>query len=633
MNETIIQSLCVWESRTVNGFTTSTAEPTPEFWSAWRKNKDAMRALGVKPRPMNGGGWSVQWDRPAPKAPVAPPQVPVQVSPQVAAHGMTQPLFAQLVAQERAHVSKLSFVEEPLDTVPTPVAAAPVKTDRVWSAEQEAIFDWFKSTPGALVVRARAGTGKTTTIKTAFTHAPEERMLYAVFNKKNQLEAQRAITDARVEIKTLHSVGLMFIKQVWENCKPLNTLDNERVTAVVGAQSPREVQTQVTRLVRFAKNVFVGVPELSAMMELAMDRDIECPAFEDELNGGYTRQVLSSLAIRTLILSLERDAENRISFDDMVWLPVAKGWVRAWYDLVCVDEAQDMNLPQLIMAKGACKPGGRVCVVGDDRQAIYGFRGAASDGMTMMREALGATELSLTTTYRCPKSVVKLAAVLVPDYKAAATAPEGLVEDMDINNIVSRVLVGDAILSRANAPLMPLCLRLLRKGIPSRIEGRDIGKTLLDIVEKFNAQSVPQFITKVEKWRDRQISRVKDSKRFEEKAAQINDQADTLVAIAEGASSVREITNRLSALFQDTEEDSKPAVVLSTTHKAKGLEWPRVYLLRDTYMSKRPRTGPPQSEAAKAAQAREEANIYYVALTRAKQHLVLAEGRLTDLAR
>lgn len=49
-------------------------------------------------------------------------------------------------------------------------------------------------------------------------------------------------------------------------------------------------------------------------------------------------------------------------------------------------------------------------------------------------------------------------------------------------------------------------------------------------------------------------------------------------------------------------------------HKAKGLEWSKVVLVADTFKSK----------------VGEEANIYYVAVTRAKKTLVLAAGKVED---
>jgi superfamily I DNA/RNA helicase len=570
-----------------------------EFWSLWRQCKDSMVELGISPKKMPNGEWIVSWFKPVSR--VAAPT--------------NGELFPALPATAPAPAAPVTETR----------VASPVSSERVWSEEQKAIFEWFRSGTGSLIVRARAGTGKTTTIKTAFSHAPEDRMLYAVFNKKNQLEASGAIFDPRVEIRTLHSVGFMFIQQVWQNAKPTDEVENFRVEKVVGEQSPREVKTQVKKLVGFAKNMFVN-PSLTELTELAEERDVECPAFETKENGGWDRNMLAMAALKVLELSKTRDEQGRISFNDMVWLPVAMNWVRAWYDLVVVDEAQDMNLPQLLMAKAACKPDGRICVVGDDRQAIYRFRGAASGGMDMMKSLLNATELGLTTTYRCPKKVVALAAAIVADYKAADSAPEGLVEYTMTDKIIQHVKVGDAILSRANAPLMPMCLSLLRRGTPARIEGRDIGKALQDIVDKINARTVPQFITRIEIWREKQINRFSGSPNLEEKSSQINDQADTLIAIAEGASSVNEISARLSALFADTTADSKPAVILSTVHRAKGLEWTKVFLMASTFNRKRPSSAPPISEDLAAAQAKEEANIYYVALTRAKAHLVLASA-------
>jgi superfamily I DNA/RNA helicase len=557
-----------------------TAIPTNAFWGAWRAEQDAIRKLGCNPKLEGRDQWIVIW-----------------------------------------------YQDAPVSAVTAPVPVTPViQSGMSWSSEQEAIFAWFRtpSAARALVVKARAGTGKTTTIKAALGQAPEDRMLYAVFNKKNQVEATTAISDPRVEIKTLHSLGFMFIQQVWPNVKPTDEVEKERVELAVGAQTPREVKTQVQKLVGFAKNMLVN-PTLETMMELAVARSIECPQFEADANGGWNITKLAYSAIRVLELSMERDAQGRISFNDMVWLPCRMGWVRAWFDLVVVDEAQDMNVPQLLMAKGACKEGGRICVVGDDRQAIYGFRGAAQDGMDMMRETLSAVELGLTITYRCPKAVVALAAAIVPDYKAAPSAPEGLVEM--VMNLGVGIKVGDAILSRSNSPLMPLCLSLLRKGIPARIEGRDIGKMLLDIIKKLNAHTVPQFMTRVTTWGDKQRNRFMATKQFEEKCEEINDQVDTLIALAEGASSVSEIEARCQNLFQDSATSTTPTVVLSSVHKAKGLEWTKVYLLRSTFNRKRPANAAPLSPAVEQARAKEEANIYYVALTRSKHHLVLIEGQ------
>ncbi len=77
--------------------------------------------------------------------------------------------------------------------------------------------------------------------------------------------------------------------------------------------------------------------------------------------------------------------------------------------------------------------------------------------------------------------------------------------------------------------------------------------------------------------------------------------------VAEDAPNVQVIMLRLSSLFQDTDERSKPAVTLSAVHRAKGLEWDRTFLLEGTF--RRERGG-------------EEANVWYTAVTRAKRELV-----------
>lgn len=235
-----------------------------------------------------------------------------------------------------------------------------------FSSEQQAIFAWFANGTGNLVVEALAGTGKTTTIKHAFEYAPENRMLYCVFNKKNQVEAQEKIKDPRVEVKTLHSLGFSFIKSIWPKARPDNNVEFDRIDSIF----PREktgTKNSIRKLVGFAKNTLIEATNKD-LEDICFERDID----SDDLAWPVER--LADAAMRILELSKQPDPQNRISFDDMVWLPMVLGIVKPAYDLVVVDECQDMNLPQLFMAKNAAKSTGRVCVVGDKNQAIYGFR-------------------------------------------------------------------------------------------------------------------------------------------------------------------------------------------------------------------------------------------------------------------
>jgi len=460
------------------------------------------------------------------------------------------------------------------------------------SAEQLLIFDWFKTGSGNLVIKARAGTGKTTTIKLAFDFAPETNMAYFVFNKKNELEAKEKIKNPLVRVQTLHSLGYSFIRNVWPSARADGDIEFDRCDAVFNFRNYPLDRAMLVKLVGFAKNQFI-TPTDADLTDICDERDIE---FSQHVNG-------IKLCQQVLELSKQQDSRNRISFNDMVWLPCALGLVRPMYDLVACDECQDMSVPQLMMVKHSSR--GRVVVIGDDRQCIYGFRGCAQDGLAMMKESLNASELTLTTTYRCPKSVVNLAREIVPDYRAANSAPEGVA--MSVKDALT-ALPGDAILSRLNAPLMPLALNLLRNGIPARIEGRDFASQLISMVKNQKAKSVPHFFEKIGNWLNKQIARFEKSKNADKKIEQSRDIHDTLTAIAEGCKSVAEIESRIVSMFQDTNSNSKPAVVLSSVHRAKGLEFRRVFLLTETF---------------RRGKGIEEDNLWYVACTRAMESLFL----------
>lgn len=492
---------------------------------------------------------------------------------------------------------------------PATEKALPIENSLPWSDEQNAIFAWFATGSGNLLVQARAGTGKTTTIKQAFSHAPESgRLLYAVFNKKNQREAQEKITDGRVEVRTLHSLGFLFIKKTWPASQPDDFVESARLD-LVSPGLPEEVSAAVIKLVGFCKNLTVGLPDINEILSIGDARNI---SVSDEMEKDFPPARVAELARSVMKESFEKDVMNRVSFNDMVWLPVAAGWVKPMFDLVVVDESQDMNMPQLMMAERASK--GRICVVGDDRQAIYGFRGAATDGMHLMKQRLNAAQLGLTVTYRCPKSVVAVAAQIVPDYSAAPSAPEGEILDMSLTEAVNGLVVGDAVLSRLNAPLMGIALRLLRDGTPARIEGRDIGKQLVGMVRKLRAKSVPDFLKKLDAWSRKQTDRAiaAGGKNMQSKCETIADQRATLVAVSENCANVSDIENKITSLFEDSDSAKRPAVVCSSVHKAKGLEWNKVCLVEDTFKNR--------------TSGGEESNIYYVAVTRAKKTLVRAVG-------
>ena len=487
-------------------------------------------------------------------------------------------------------------------------------SDRTWSPQQQAIFEWFKQGKGNLIVRARAGTGKSTTILQGIEHAPENKILLAAFNKRIAEELKTKLTNPNAEAKTLHALGFSFIMRNWSGVKVDSNKErvNAHAMSACGADTPDPILALVARLATLAKETNPFAQKGEELLDLQAEFDL-CPEI-GEHGQQYDDLFICNNAIKVMGLAKHRD--GMIDFADMLYVPLVNGFIQPWFNLVCIDEAQDMNLTQLMLAQRCCKKGGRIVVVGDDRQAIYGFRGADSGSLDRLKTELKASELGLTTTYRCPKLVVAEAQKLVPDFNAAPEAPEGEIQQMDMKDVVDKVQVGDFIISRINAPLAGLCLRILRKGIRAKVEGKDIGRGLVSLVRKLGkSKSMTQFMERLTKWEDQTCAKWAAANK-EAKVDEAHDKADTLRELSDGLTSLRELETRIDSLFADNVMDS-PQVVLSTVHKIKGSEADRVFVLKDTlYCFKG------------AAAMQEEKNIHYVAITRAKKILVLVNGKV-----
>lgn len=478
-----------------------------------------------------------------------------------------------------------------------------------WSEQQKRIFEWFENGRGNAVVRARAGTGKTTTLVEGIDRAPEKKILLAAFNKSIASELTQRIRNPAAEAKTLHALGFGCILRA----RGATQVDQDRGSRIArqaaGDDVPNEIVRLISRLASRAKNTRFDAT-VDELISEAIDADL-IPDEEFE-ESGWNLEFVAQKAHEAMELACVRD--GTVDFDDMVYLPARCKWIFARYDLVAIDEAQDLSHTNLYMAQRLCKKDGRIIVVGDDRQAIYGFRGADSGSIDRLKRELGAQELGLTITYRCPRKVVELAKALVPDYESAPGAPEGAIERCSRAQLSKRALPGDFVLSRKNAPLASVCLSLLKEGKRARIEGKDIGKQLVTLIGKFaggrRGRSIPSMLEGLKKWRDRELARAQkmpESKR-DARIELINDQHETIVALCDGLSGPAELIARIETLFADSVAGSY--IVCSSAHRAKGRESDNVFLLKETFSTR----------------GIEECNIQYVALTRAKKKLVWVDA-------
>ena len=230
-------------------------------------------------------------------------------------------------------------------------------------------------------------------------------------------------------------------------------------------------------------------------------------------NALVTPQEFASLALTPLAKAVtpvyhdwdgEFVASNAVSFDDLLWLPVlllrqnghvAERYQRQFAHLL-VDEYQDTNRAQYELIKLLSSAAHNVCAVGDDDQAIYGWRGAdVRNILDFERDFPAAHVVRLEENYRSVPPVLELANVVIAEnegrrgktLRATRTGGEqialvGALDDRDeaeaiIEEIQSRrgrgdVSLGDiAILYRTNAQSRTFEEALRRHGLAYRLVG------------------------------------------------------------------------------------------------------------------------------------------------------------------
>lgn len=229
---------------------------------------------------------------------------------------------------------------------------------------------------------------------------------------------------------------------------------------------------------------------------------------------------------------------------------------------------------------------------------------------------MGLVILSLTNTRRCPKSHVALAKNIVSDFEAMPEAPDGILENLPLATCVEQIAPGDMIQCRNNAPLAQFCWQLLRRGLKIIISGRDIGQGLVALIKRLKAYDVPNLIEKLEKYRGKELEKADKKRNAESASATINDKVDTIIAMTEDTDSVDELISKIESIFADVDEAGIPkaAVLLTTTHRAKGLEAENVWILEPNLY--------PSKWAKQEWEIKAERNLQYVMQTRSKNRLV-----------
>lgn len=478
-----------------------------------------------------------------------------------------------------------------------------------FSAYQNAIFTFLSETIRNLVVRAGAGSGKTTLL-IEIVKRLIGRTIFLAFNKAIQVELERRGVFA----KTFHGLVYSVVTRFYSSMTRA-TIDSNKIRNMVRERysddDQRTYGTFVVKLVGLAKNSGMGVLMDDTEQNwdtLAVKHDLEI----EDAKGDYRTAL--ELA-RSMLISSNEAARQQglLDFDDLLFLAVKEGLTLPIYDNVLVDEAQDTNAIQRAILRKIMHSTSRLVAVGDPSQGIYGFRGADSDAMDLIKSEFDADELPLTVSYRCATAIVEYASKFGV-IEAAPGAIDGEVKSLKRDDkYVDLMQPTDLVICRLTKPLIQLAYDLMMARKPAYMMGREIGEGLVNLIKKQQAKGILNLIAKLDESTTREVERAK-AKNDEAKAERAEDRRDCIMflidTLPENERTIPELIRIIENLFRNKAD----AVVLATVHKAKGLEAARVFWLNHDYVSK---------WARQPWQKQQEVNLRYVAATRAKSELFL----------
>ena len=428
-----------------------------------------------------------------------------------------------------------------------------------------------------LLVSARAGAAKSTTLRHVAEVAHGGSMLLA-FNRKVADEAKRTFPST-CQVYTLNGIGHYTL--VKAGMKP--QIRRDKCFQILKALNYKGKDfAEVLRAVQLSKQMgYVNGLDASLVTRQEFYERL------DTRHGVEARNIIDAATV----MSWKQVGMGKIDFDDQILVPTLMRLAFPQTPHLLIDEAQDLSLINCVMVKLIAGFGTRVTAVGDEAQAIYGFRGADSEAMDRLAAMFNMTRRTLTTTFRCSRAVVEEANWRTQDMQACDTALPGAVYDaerLDLHNIPE----GTAFLCRNNAPLIRLALLMLKHGYAPNLLGNDIlQSTIKDMRKLFKSGMTDADKQRaVDNWEEAKAKVWKSE-------AVIKDRADCMRLFLPG-DAVRKA--------QELMDTPGGRIVLSTIHKAKGAEYQHTVLL-DRHLIK-PGEG-------------QEDNVMYVGQTRSRDTL------------
>lgn len=346
--------------------------------------------------------------------------------------------------------------------------------------------------------------------------------------------------------------------------------------------------------------------------------------------------------------------ENTLNFDELITLtvklleenPEITTGYRERFQNVSVDEYQDIDENQYKLIRLLVPTDGRICVIGDPNQAIYGFRGGDSKFFkNFTQDYPKAKTINLKNNYRSTGNIVDASNQMIQEFNIVSmydkphdkitihTAPTDKAEAEFVASTIENLIGGHslfsidsdrstgqeceysfsdfAILYRTSSQLPPLIEALQRTGMPFVAVSNE------PLCEKKAVHTLLSCLNTEEEV-DLQLSRLKDD--FADK---IEDNIwNFLINLAQTYRGKDDFIHEVSMANEaDTLDKRADRITLMTLHSSKGLEFKCVFItgLEDGIL--------PLYRAKEEDEIEEERRLLYVGMTRAEERLFLTRAQ------
>jgi superfamily I DNA/RNA helicase len=261
-------------------------------------------------------------------------------------------------------------------TPPVIIKKPRFKPDNGWIPQFQNVFDFAVKGKGHGALNAVAGSGKTTAlVELAYQYVeafPYHKVLAIAFNSSIRKELQSRMPDG-VSVATCHSFGYKSIIKMWGNGRANFDLQGARGFVIqnlaeneIGYGKEKEDDRDaLCHAVSLCKTRLAS--NIEEVIEVIVRWNIDSSYPKEE----FAQYVLNIMNHTKNQPGVSADKRMAITFDDQVWLPIVNNWPSPdQYDLVLVDEAQDLSPSRTEIARRSLKPDGRMIVVGDKHQCV-----------------------------------------------------------------------------------------------------------------------------------------------------------------------------------------------------------------------------------------------------------------------